>query len=64
MHINEDHFIAEIIDPNTGEVLPDGAEGRAGVHQHHQGGVPAAALPHAGYLRAHRANSAPAAARM
>ncbi|MCR5292985.1 MAG: phenylacetate--CoA ligase [Eubacterium sp.] len=27
MHINEDHFIAEIIDPDTGEVLPDGAEG-------------------------------------
>ena len=27
MHINEDHFIAEIIDPNTGEVLPDGSEG-------------------------------------
>lgn len=27
MHINEDHFIAEIIDPETGEVLPDGAEG-------------------------------------
>ena len=27
MHINEDHFIPEIIDPNTGEVLPDGAEG-------------------------------------
>ena len=27
MHINEDHFIAEIIDPNTGEVLPDGAKG-------------------------------------
>ena len=24
MHINEDHFIAEIIDPNTGEVLPEG----------------------------------------
>ncbi len=24
MHINEDHFIAEIIDPITGEVLPDG----------------------------------------
>ena len=23
MHINEDHFIAEIIDPKTGEVLPD-----------------------------------------
>ena len=27
MHINEDHFIAEIIDPNTGEVLPEGAKG-------------------------------------
>lgn len=27
MHINEDHFLAEIIDPDTGEVLPDGAEG-------------------------------------
>ena len=27
MHINEDHFIVEIIDPDTGEVLPDGAEG-------------------------------------
>lgn len=27
MHINEDHFIAEIIDPITGEVLPDGQKG-------------------------------------
>ncbi len=27
MHINEDHFIAEIIDPDTGEVLPDGTQG-------------------------------------
>ena len=27
MHINEDHFIAEIIDPATGEVLPEGAKG-------------------------------------
>ena len=27
MHINEDHFIAEIIDPDTEEVLPDGSEG-------------------------------------
>ena len=27
MHINEDHFIAEIIDPDTEEVLPDGTEG-------------------------------------
>ncbi len=27
MHINEDHFIAEIIDPDTEEVLPEGSEG-------------------------------------
>ncbi|MDR1665340.1 MAG: phenylacetate--CoA ligase [Clostridiales bacterium] len=27
MHINEDYFLLEIIDPVTGEVLPDGAEG-------------------------------------
>ncbi len=27
MHINEDHFIIEIIDPATGEVLPDGEQG-------------------------------------
>ncbi|MBR6548290.1 MAG: phenylacetate--CoA ligase [Clostridia bacterium] len=27
MHINEDHFYAEIIDPDTGEVLPEGCKG-------------------------------------
>ena len=27
MHINEDFFIAEIIDPETGEVLPEGEKG-------------------------------------
>lgn len=27
MHINEDHFIPEIIDPVTGEVLPEGEKG-------------------------------------
>ena len=27
MHINEDHFIAEIINPDTGEVLPEGSIG-------------------------------------
>lgn len=27
MHINEDHFIAEIINPQTGEVLPEGEKG-------------------------------------
>ena len=27
MHINEDHFVAEIIDPETGELLPEGSKG-------------------------------------
>ena len=27
MHINEDHFLAEIIDPDTGKVLPEGEKG-------------------------------------
>jgi phenylacetate-CoA ligase len=27
MHVNEDHFIPEIVDPDTGEVLPEGEKG-------------------------------------
>jgi phenylacetate-CoA ligase len=27
LHINEDHFIAEVVDPETGEQLPEGKEG-------------------------------------
>ena len=27
MHVNEDHFIAEVINPQTGEVLPEGEKG-------------------------------------
>ena len=27
MHINEDHFLVEVIDPETGEVLPEGSQG-------------------------------------
>ena len=27
MHINEDHFIVEVIDPDTGEVLPEDTQG-------------------------------------
>lgn len=27
LHIQDDHFITEIIDPDTGEVLPEGSEG-------------------------------------
>lgn len=27
LHVNEDHFYAEVIDPDTGEVLPEGEKG-------------------------------------
>jgi phenylacetate-CoA ligase len=27
LHLNEDHFLVEIIDPETGEQLPEGSEG-------------------------------------
>jgi phenylacetate-CoA ligase len=27
MHVQEDHFLVEVVDPDTGEVLPDGSEG-------------------------------------
>ena len=46
MHINEDNFIPEIIDPKTGEVLPEGSVRRAGLHLYYQGRFPAASLPH------------------
>src|SRR5947207_4183228 len=26
-HVNEDHFLAEVVDPETGEPLPEGEEG-------------------------------------
>jgi phenylacetate-CoA ligase len=27
LHVNEDHFLVEVIDPDTGEAVPDGKEG-------------------------------------
>ena len=40
MHINEDHFIAEIIDPDTGEVLPEGSKGELVVTSIDKGAFP------------------------
>lgn len=40
MHINEDHFLAEIIDPKTGEVLPEGEEGELVVTTLTKEGIP------------------------
>ena len=43
----EDHFYPEIIDPQSGEVLPDGAAGRARLHLAHEGGAADHPLSHA-----------------
>lgn len=40
MHINEDFFIAEIIDPRTGEVLPEGSTGEIVVTTLTKEGIP------------------------
>jgi phenylacetate-CoA ligase len=29
MHVNEDHFLIEVIDPDTGEVLPEGTPAKS-----------------------------------
>ncbi len=40
MHIAEDHFYAEIIDPNTGEVLPKGSTGELVLTSLSREGIP------------------------
>ncbi len=40
MHINEDYFIPEIIDPNTGEVLPPGEKGELVISCIYKEGLP------------------------
>ncbi len=60
LHINEDHFYPEIIDPSTGKVLPGRAEGRAGDHHPDEGRHTPAALPHPGHHLSWTAHRAPA----
>ena len=46
LHVWEDHFYPEVIDPITGEVLPEGERGRAGLHLADQGGHAGHPVPH------------------
>ncbi|MCK7489290.1 MAG: phenylacetate--CoA ligase [Anaerotruncus sp.] len=48
-HLSRTISIAEIIDPDTGEVLPPGEKGELVLHHPHQGGLPAHPLPDAGH---------------
>lgn len=49
MHINEDHFIAETIDPDTGEVLPEGTQGRNSIYLYQQGSISASEISNKRY---------------
>ena len=46
MHVQEDHFIPEIINPDTGEVLPEGEVGELVFTCITKKGFPTASLPH------------------
>ena len=43
-HVNEDHFLPEIVDPESGEPLAEGERGRARHHDADEGGAPARPL--------------------
>ena len=46
LHVQEDHFLVEVVDPVSGAVLEPGVGRRARVHDAHQGGAAADPLPH------------------
>ena len=63
LHVYEDAFVVQIVDPETGEQLPDGQLGSICHHRAVQDRQPAVPLQHHGpVLPATRASSAPAAA--
>ena len=62
LHVWEDHFYPEIIDPATGDGPARRHDGRAGVHDADEGGAAARALPDArphDAAAGHRAHDAP-----
>ena len=53
-HLNEDHFLVEVLDPDSAEPVARGRAGRARDHDADQGGAAAAALPHGRHRRDRR----------
>ena len=51
LHLSEDHFYVEVINPETGEVLPEGCEENCD-NDSHQRGLPGDPLPDKRYNRA------------
>ena len=58
LHIWEDHFFPEVVDPATGDVLAGRREGRARLHLAHQGGDAGDPLSHARSHAAHAGHGA------
>ena len=50
MHIQEDHFIPEIINPDTGEVLPEGEIGELVFTCITKKGISITPLPHKRFM--------------
>jgi len=52
LHVFEDHFIVETINPETGENVPRGEAGEAGLYLPHQRGIPINQIQDEGYVQA------------
>jgi len=52
LHIFEDAFVVQIVDPETGEPLPDGEQGSICITELYKTGSPAVPLQHHGPVRA------------
>ena len=64
LHIWEDHFYPEVIDPITGEVVPGRRARRAGLHRLTKRGHAGDPLPHAGPHPSAAGHRSPAFRRM
>ena len=53
LHVHEDHFLVEVVDPESGEPLGEGDEGELVFTTLRQGGDAAAPLPHRRHRLAH-----------
>ena len=62
-HVNEDHFLPEIVDPETGRAARGGRGGRPRLHDADEGGAPADPLLDGGHLLAVDASRARAGGR-
>ena len=50
MHIQEDHFIPEIINPDTGEVLPERRNRRVSIYLYYKKSISITPLPHKRFM--------------